>query len=91
MAYNIQLLKADIADEMNKIRHVVNEFDHVKEKIDLPSDQVPNYDRGAVGYLLHGFYNGCENIFRSIARFFENDPGPASWHKDLLKRTYLNG
>lgn len=89
MAYNIQLLKADIADEMDRISHVVSEFDRVKEKIDLPSDQVPNYDRGAVGYLLHGFYNGCENIFRSIARFFENDLGPPSWHKDLLKRMKL--
>ena len=86
MAYNIQLLKADIVDELDKISHVVNEFNCVKEKIDLPSDQVPNYDRGAIGYLLHGFYNGCENIFRSIARFFENDLGPTSWHKDLLKR-----
>ena len=44
------------------------------------------YDRGIIGYLLHNFYNGCENIFRSIARFFENDLGPQSWHKDLLKR-----
>ena len=86
MAYNIQLLKADIVDELDKISHVVDEFNRVKEKIDLPSDQVPNYDRGAIGYLLHGFYNGCENIFRSIARFFENDLGPTSWHKDLLKR-----
>lgn len=86
MAYNIQLLKADIVDELDKVSHVVNEFNRVKEKIDLPSDQVPNYDRGAIGYLLHGFYNGCENIFRSIAQFFENDLGPTSWHKDLLKR-----
>ena len=86
MAYNIQLLKADILDELDKVSHVVNEFNRVKEKIDLPSDQVPNYDRGAIGYLLHGFYNGCENIFRSVARFFENDLGPTAWHKDLLKR-----
>ena len=90
MAYNIQLLKADIVDELDKISHVVNEFKHVKAKIDLPSDQVPNYDRGAIGYLLHGFYNGCENIFRSIARFFENDLGPTSWHKDLLKRMRMD-
>ena len=90
MAYNIQLLKADIVDELDKISHVVKEFNHVKAKIDLPSQQVPNYDRGAIGYLLHGFYNGCENIFRSIARFFENDLGPTSWHKDLLKRMRMD-
>jgi hypothetical protein len=86
MAYNIQLLKADIEDELVKISNVVNEFNNVKEKINRSSKQVPNYDRGAVGYMLHNFYNGCENIFRSIARFFENDLGPSTWHKDLLKR-----
>ncbi|BBO81329.1 antitoxin [Desulfosarcina ovata] len=86
MAYNIQLLKADIADELVKIEMVVKEFNDVKKKIELPPEKVPNYDRGAVGYLLHNFYNGCENIFRSIARFFENDLGQSTWHKDLLKR-----
>ena len=86
MAYNIQLLKADIADELAKIDLVAEEFRRVEDKLDLPPEQVPNYDRGAVGYLLHNFYNGCENIFRSIARFFENDLGPSTWHKDLLKR-----
>ncbi len=86
MAYNIELLKADIADELIRIGYVVAEFEKIKAQIDLPPDQVPYYDRGAVGYLLHNFYNGCENIFRSIARFFENDLGPSTWHKDLLKR-----
>ena len=86
MAYNIQLLKADITDELEKIDLVVKEFNKIQKKIDLTPDQVSYYDRGAVGYLLHNFYNGCENIFRSIARFFENDLGPSTWHKDLLKR-----
>lgn len=86
MAYNIELLKADIADELAKIDLVAKEFRRVEDKLDLPPDRVPNYDRGAIGYLLHNFYNGCENIFKSIARFFENDLGPSTWHKDLLKR-----
>jgi len=86
MAYNIELLKGDIADELAKIELVVNEFRRVEDNLELPPDRVPNYDRGAIGYLLHNFYNGCENIFRSIARFFENDLGPSTWHKDLLKR-----
>lgn len=86
MAYNIELLKADISDELQKIDFVISEFKKVQYKIDLPPDKVPYYDRGAIGYLLHNFYNGCENIFKSIARFFENDLGPQEWHKDLLKR-----
>ena len=30
-----------------------------------------------------------QNIFGMIARFFENDLGPQSWHRDLLKRMKL--
>ncbi|MFP4429286.1 MAG: hypothetical protein ACOC43_09690 [Desulfohalobiaceae bacterium] len=39
--------------------------------------------------LLHSFYNGCENIFLSIARFFENEVEPGAWHRDLLRRMKL--
>lgn len=49
-----------------------------------------NYDKAAVGYLLHNFYNGCENIFKTIARFFENQLADGSWHKDLLRRMTLD-
>jgi len=86
MDYNIELLRADILDELGKIRRLRKEFTKIEEKLNHPSQSVSYYDRGAIGYLLHNFYNGCENIFRSIARFFENDLGPQSWHKDLLKR-----
>ena len=51
MAYNIQLLKADIADGLVKIDNIIKEFIRIKGKIDLPPDQAPNYDRGAIGYL----------------------------------------
>jgi hypothetical protein len=86
MKYNLELLKADILDEIEKVVRLENEFSKVKKRVDLTSQQMSYYDRGAIGYLLHNFYNGCENIFRSIARFFENDLGPESWHRDLLKR-----
>jgi len=86
MKYNIDLLKADIADELNKLARLEAEFDKIKDKLGLSEQQITYYDRGAIGYLLHNFYNGCENIFQSIARFFENDFGPQTWHKDLLKR-----
>ncbi|MCF8104527.1 MAG: hypothetical protein K9K64_03500 [Desulfohalobiaceae bacterium] len=55
----------------------------------LEDDEVSNYDKMVVGYLLHSFYNGCENMFRSVARFFENDLGAESWHRDLLRRMRL--
>ncbi len=83
------LLRADILKELDKIKILESEFSKINKMLRLPADKVPYYDRGAIGYILHSFYNGCENIFNSIARFFENDLGPQSWHKDLLKRMNL--
>ena len=89
MKYNLELLKADIQDELSKLELLQEAFAEIEPKLDLSPEQVNAYDRGAIGYYLHNFYNGCENIFRSIARFFENDLGPQTWHADLLKRMKL--
>lgn len=86
MKYNLELLKADLLDEIEKITRLESEFSKAMKTVGFTSQQISYYDRGAIGYMLHNFYNGCENIFRSIARFFENDLGPESWHRDLLKR-----
>jgi hypothetical protein len=90
MKYDFELLKADILKELENIKNLESEFSKIEKMLRLPAEKVAHYDRGAVGYMLHSFYNGCENIFNSIARFFENDLGPQSWHKDLLKRMNLD-
>lgn len=86
MRADIELLKADIRDEMGKIKKLYQEFLAMEEKLNLSEDSITNYDKVVIGYFMHNFYNGCENIFRSIARFFENDLSADSWHKDLLRR-----
>jgi uncharacterized protein YutE (UPF0331/DUF86 family) len=74
-------------DELEKLQHLHDEFVLLSSKIN--EDDLSFYDRGAIGYYLHNFYNGCENIFTSVARFFENDLRSDSWHSDLLKRMNL--
>jgi hypothetical protein len=90
LKYGLELLKADVEDELSKIARLEQAFDQAESKLDLAPDEVGGYDRAAIGYFLHNFYSGCENIFRGIARFFENDLGPETWHSDLLKRMKLN-
>jgi hypothetical protein len=90
MSHNISLLRADIEDELAKLEQLAQVFATVREKLDLQSAEISVYDRGAIGYLLHNFYNGCENMFRRIAAFFENDIGTDTWHADLLRRMRLN-
>lgn len=86
MRADIELLKADIRDELGRIERLSQEFMPMEEKLNLSEDNITNYDKVVIGYYMHNFYNGCENIFRSIARFFENELTPDSWHKDLLRR-----
>lgn len=89
MKHELALLKADIQEELSKLKKVFDEFRPFQVKLDCWDDEVSNYDKMVVGYLLHSFYNGCENMFRSVARFFENDLGAESWHRDLLRRMKL--
>ena len=86
----ISLLVADVEDEIRNLEKLRVEFEQLKERVDLGVQDASPYDKAVVGYYLHNFYNGCENIFRSIARFFENDLGADSWHADLLKRMKLD-
>ncbi len=88
---NTELLKADVRDELGKLERLRRDFTELESLLAKPPEDVPFYDRAAVGYYLHSFYNGCENIFRSIARFFENDLSPKGWRADLLKRMRLYG
>lgn len=86
MRADIELLKADIVSEMGKLGKLYQEFAPMAEKLALSEDDVGKHDMIVLGYLMHNFYNGCENMFRSIARFFENEMDADSWHKDLLRR-----
>lgn len=89
MKYNVALLKADIQNELDKLLQLGQAYSSIADKIELPAESVSYFDRGAIGYMLHNFYNGCENMFKSIARFFENDLSAQSWHSDLLKRMHV--
>ena len=89
MKYNVALLEADIRDELENLKQLSMEYSSIEKLMKLTDEEVTFFDKAATGYLLHNFYNGCENIFGMIARFFENDLGPQSWHRDLLKRMKL--
>jgi len=89
MKYNVELLSADILDELAKVRRMIEEFASLSDKLDFPAKEITPYDKAAIGYYLHSFYNGCENIFRNIALFFENELQANSWHRNILKRMKL--
>jgi hypothetical protein len=64
---------------------------NVKEKYSqLGGKKLDYFEISAFGYLLHNFYNACENLLLRIASVFENTIGKEAWHKDLLLRMKLD-
>jgi uncharacterized protein YutE (UPF0331/DUF86 family) len=43
-----------------------------------------------VAYRLYSLYSAFENIFRNIAKTFENHLDPSSWYRQILKRMRLD-
>ena len=85
----VELLRADISADLAKLRGLEQEYRDLLQRVDLNATSVSPYDKAALGFYLQNFYNGCENIFKTIARFFENDLYAGNWHRDLLKRMIL--
>jgi len=53
------------------------------------NDEPDRFECSAAGYLLHNFYNGVENIFKSITAVHGNKVDKEEWHSVLLKRMLL--
>lgn len=58
---------------------------------EAPTHEVPEERLIAVAYRLHNLYNAFENIFRNVARSFENTlDDQTGWHRQLLQRMRLD-
>lgn len=69
---------------------VIDELFEELAGVDLDG-ATPEGERIITGYRLHNLYNALENIFRSIARAFENSLDEDSgWHAELLRRMRLD-
>ena len=89
MKEKLKLLSANIRQQMIKLEKCRKELDIYLKGKDIKKG-VDNYDKATIGFYLHNFYNGCENIFTLIARAFENNIEPQVWHRALLERMCLD-
>ena len=61
MKEQIELLKAEIIDDLKSIKKIKSEYDNYTKSLNFEN---PSWEEQIViGYHLHNFYNGCENIF----------------------------
>ena len=55
----------------------------------IESSSPDQFDWAALGYTIHNLYSLMESYFLRVAKFFENDLDPLSWHRDLVRRMSL--
>ena len=80
------VLERDVREDLEVIDRLFAEI--ASSELDR---EAPEEDRIVVGYRLHNLYNAFENVFRNIARAFENDLDEHSgWHVELLRRMRLD-
>ncbi len=86
MKEKIEILIANIREDLDSIKNIESEYNCFEKS----TDEIPDrYEKMVLGYLMHNFYNACENTLLNIAKTFENNIEPESWHKSILKRMKL--
>jgi hypothetical protein len=79
------VLDRNVRDDLEKIAGLYEALGSPELK-----DSAPQEELIVVSYRLHSLYTALENIFRNIARAFENQVSQESWHREVLQRMRLD-
>uniref|UniRef100_A0A7C1FD23 HepT-like domain-containing protein n=1 Tax=Ammonifex degensii TaxID=42838 RepID=A0A7C1FD23_9THEO len=83
-AGKVALLRAEIEKQIEVIERIFARVERRKEPKNTPSLE-------SLGYQLHNLYCAFEDLFKIIARAFENEVADkARYHAELLRRMALN-
>ena len=83
MRKKYDLLKEDVADEMQAIAQVLADLAQLRHSME--SDAADTIKNAAMGTFLMNFYNGIENIIKRISKvYYQTLPKGSDWHKELL-------
>lgn len=84
MSDSFLILERSIQDDLQTIERLYEELG------DPRLEDMNQEGLIVVAYRLHGLYSAFENIFRNIAKAFENQLDPSSWHRQVLQRMKLD-
>lgn len=87
MKEKIAVLKSEIENDYKKINKILTKF----EKAYTEFNNLKEYSKLIESaFYISQFYSGFENIFKNVAKVFENNIEDDYWHKSLLDRMTLN-
>ena len=87
MRERIAILKSEITADHKKIGRLFSKFDTSYNAF-LRSDEYSRLVESA--FHVSQLYSGMENVFKNIAKTFENNILQDYWHKSLLERMCLD-
>ncbi len=79
----------ELEEELDRLARVADLIHEAQARFAAaPPDPL---ELGGIGNLLHGFYNGVENIFKRVAGELNGGlPSGGDWHSQLLQDMTLN-
>ncbi len=87
MKEKIAILKSEIENDYQRIRRLFDKFENSYNEFSGSGEYSKLVESAFYVSQLH---TGFENIFKNVARTFENNIGQDYWHKSLLERMILN-
>lgn len=83
-------LRKQIAVQREMLGHLLADYEPLLRKCAIePPDRI---ELSALAAMLHGFYNGVENVFKRVAIELNEDlPRGEGWHTLLLERMTCPG
>ena len=83
MSRSADHVAAHVSLEVRQIDQLFATYADLIERVRTETPTV--VEMAALGSVLHSFYNGLENIFKSVAKGLDRRlPGGAQWHRELL-------
>jgi hypothetical protein len=87
MRERIAILKSEITNDQKKMSRLFSRFEESYNEF-LRSNEYSRLVESA--FHVSQLYSGMENIFKNIAKTFENNIEQDYWHKSLLERMCLD-
>ncbi len=87
MKEKIIILKSEIKNDFKKLNNIFDKFEAAYKKY-LGSEEYSRLVESA--FYVCQLFSGFENIFKNVAKTFENNVEQDYWHKSLLERMRLD-
>ncbi len=84
----LERLNAELQLDIERLAELRSTNERAAEPVAAGNPDELEY--AALGYTIHNLFNLIENYATRIARTFENEIDPASWHRELIERMQLS-